>query len=130
MNMARKKKPEAPPPPAVEAPAAVESESGEAARPLYTPEHLAETNRIALGLPDAAGRRPGQREQLGALQLLASFSVTKPTTDRAEDRTLILVDPYWKCPRCGAAAEDGPAPKPNRKETPGPRAPPARAWPS
>lgn len=76
-------------------------EQDETVRPLFTDAHREEVNRISLGLPDAAGRVPGQREQMAALGLLASFSVPKPTaSDQAPVEMVVVSDPFAICCEC------------------------------
>jgi hypothetical protein len=68
-------------------------------------EQIEANFRMSLGLPDANGRTPSAREQLGALKLFADLLIAKPRPEDAQAAvTFLLRDPFCTCPPCSCGA--------------------------
>jgi hypothetical protein len=61
-------------------------------------EQIESNYRMSLGMPDANGRTPANREQLGAMKLLADLLIARP---KAEDTERQSAQVIVGCPYCG-----------------------------
>jgi hypothetical protein len=64
-------------------------------------EQVESNYRMSLGMPDANGRTPANREQLGAMKLLADLLIARP---KAEDTERPIASIVVGCPYCGTCS--------------------------